>query len=108
MTTNARPPRFGRALLGRIAPPEDFQFISGDLDEEFQRRFETLGKWRASWWYTWQVILSVPAFISLRRTYRDRHSHVSTPMLRGFRSDLRDAIRRARRAPLGPVALAVP
>lgn len=96
----AQPPRWARALLDRFAPPDDREFIVGDLDDEFHHRAGSIGRWRASWWYTWQVTLSLPALMRAPRTYAERQRRIPPPMFSGLRSDIGDAIRRARRAPL--------
>jgi putative ABC transport system permease protein len=54
-----QPPRFGRWLLRLICSDEHFDEVSGDLEEIYQDRLQTLGKLIASTLYIRDAILSI-------------------------------------------------
>lgn len=99
-----RPPRLARLLLHRLALPDDRPFIVDDLDEEFMDRVKDRGPFSTRAWYVSQVMLSLPSLVRLRLSHRDPH-RIRTPMFPDFGSDLRDALRRARRNPLSAAAI---
>ncbi len=65
-----RPPGVAEALLAAIAPPNDYESIAGDLQEEYSRRVRSYDSSAANRWYWSQVMLSTPSLLSYSRTRR--------------------------------------
>ncbi len=86
----ARPPAWSRALLGRLSSPSERDYVLADLDEAFARIAEESGVAAARRWYRGQALRSLP-LLSARLVDLARGS---------VASDLRGAIRVARRRPL--------
>ena len=97
------PPRLACALLRWVLPPEDFEAISGDLEESLGRRGQTpdagLPTLAHRLWY-WRQVLSI---LSNRVAVATRDLTVGQPkgrMRMGFRQDLSYAVRSLMKARL--------
>ena len=62
----SKPPLFPAVLLA-AAQPLDYESISGDLDEEYHLRTQSLGRTSADRWYWSQVMRSLPSLLSYSR-----------------------------------------
>src|SRR5205085_9213815 len=87
------------AFLRWCTPAVDRDFLVGDLDAEFATRVAHNGPGSAARWYYAQVMLSIPWLLRSRLS-RHPSPEPRPPMLIDLRSDVRDAMRRTRRAPL--------
>ena len=56
------PPAIARLLLQLLADRESTFPLLGDIEEDYQDIYATLGALRANCWYWLQVIISVPAW----------------------------------------------
>jgi putative ABC transport system permease protein len=89
--TRARPPRLFRALLKRLGPREDREFLIADLDEEYEAMRESHGSRRARRWYREQAARSaLPLVRSRFRTWQGGWRMAGwTSALMRWRRDLR-------------------
>jgi hypothetical protein len=62
-----RPPVVAEALVAAVAPPNDYESITGDLHEEYLRYARLNGRRAANRWYWSQVLLSIPSLLSYSR-----------------------------------------
>ena len=51
----ARAPRIAGALLARLLPPDEREFLLGDLEEQFVENVRRRGRWHAAWIYRRQA-----------------------------------------------------
>lgn len=65
-----RPPVVAEALVAAVAPPNDYESISGDLHEEYLRYARLGGRRAANRWYWSQVLRSIPWLLSYSRAHR--------------------------------------
>jgi hypothetical protein len=63
---NRSTPRFACSLLRALMLQEDFQALTGDLDEIYWRKCDGLGKKQADKWYRLQIISAILAFLRAR------------------------------------------
>jgi hypothetical protein len=61
------PPFLARAIVAAVAPPLDYDVVSGDLHEEYVRRAASNGA-AADLWYWSQTLRSVPSLLSYSRS----------------------------------------
>jgi putative ABC transport system permease protein len=98
MTRSNRPSRAALWLLRVVVPPETFEVVAGDLEEEFVEEIcPRRGNRRARAWFWGQVLSLAVAYASARW----RLSPAPTSSLRSdtMRHDLRDAVRTLWRSP---------
>lgn len=93
-------PALARWLLRACAPPEQRDWLAGDLDEEAAARAAAHGTRRARWWSWGQVLRSVVPLVA-RRVETGMHAirSMQMTMWRGVRSDVQVAWRRLLAAP---------
>jgi hypothetical protein len=65
-----KPPIFAEALVAATAPPNDYESIAGDLQEEYVRYARSTSISAANRWYWSQVLRSVPSLLSYSRVHR--------------------------------------
>lgn len=65
-----KPPALAQALVGAVAPADDYEFVAGDLHEEYVRLLRLSGAKSANRWYWAQALLSIPSLLSYSRSPR--------------------------------------
>jgi putative ABC transport system permease protein len=58
-----KPPRIATSILRWILPPKDRDYLLGDYEESFQRKFEEKNALSASLWYWIQAVQAAPEFL---------------------------------------------
>ena len=105
--TRIRPPRVAARILGLLVPEDEREFLLGDLEEQYEQRFE-VNKRNARIWYYGQVLRSGGHVIRARvrvsedttvGPHRQRTTNVPD-FLRSVVSDIRFAFRTLRRRPM--------
>lgn len=92
-------PRLARWLLRRVAPPDEREFLLGDLDEEFGALASAEGRRRAARWY-WREALASSGPLLVRRLRSGARRDEPGRTSRGALDDTRFALRLARRNPV--------
>ncbi|HEY5747734.1 MAG TPA: ABC transporter permease [Chryseolinea sp.] len=89
MKTN--PPKLAKAILQRFCNLKFLEEVEGDLNEEFQRRLEKQGAFKARWHYFLDVLHSIQLYPTKRtdRPSRPPFSLVSHNLLIIYRNSLR-------------------
>ncbi|HJU72401.1 MAG TPA: ABC transporter permease, partial [Gemmatimonadaceae bacterium] len=87
-----KPPRGPETILRRVLPRDEFETISGDLEEGFHDIAMRAGR-RAALWWLWRQVGSVAAarLLTLSQNVLDAGRRRS--MMSGFKHDLRYALR---------------
>lgn len=84
------PPKWAKALVRRLTPREDRDFLIEDLDERFSAIVAHEGRSRARRWYARQALRAILSF----------PPHAAEALLGGVRGDLLLSVRVLRRRPL--------
>ncbi len=58
-----KPPRIAVSILRWVLPPKDREYLLGDYEESFQRKFQKKGTLSASLWYWGQLIHTGPEYL---------------------------------------------
>jgi len=64
MKKKTKPPFFANLLANIIFPKNDNFYLRGDFKEIYFHILETEGRFSAWCWYWWQILISIPHFIS--------------------------------------------
>lgn len=75
------PPALAQALVAAVTPTNDYEFVSGDLHEEYLRIMYLSGAKVANRWYWAQVLLSIPSLLSYSRSNKSALRHIGVALI---------------------------
>ncbi len=94
--SSPKPPRLGRFMLKNIIRPEIAEYLEGDLEEIFYRKYQTHGLLKARLRYLFEILLLLRPKL-IRKPFKT-HSFIHFPM-NPIRQTLLSVLRRAKKQP---------